>query len=72
MLREFVGVNCKSKHGCGTCWLSIICVRSVHDNSVSANMVKQRVLVTNPDVHQEAIDLLRERCVYAVVLYFNH
>ena len=35
-------------------------------------MVKQRVLVTNPDVHQEAIDLLRTRYICAIVLYFNH
>jgi len=34
-------------------------------------MVKQRVLVTNPDVHQEAIDLLRRRYIYAIVLYLN-
>jgi len=49
-----------------------ICVRSVHYRSISVNMVKQRVLVTNPDVHQEAIDLLRRRYIYAIVLYFNH
>lgn len=31
-------------------------------------MAKQRVLVTNPEVPQEAVDLLRERCVRLYVI----
>jgi len=56
----------------GLIFKPVCVIRALHYSQLSAKMSKPRVLVTNPEVQQKAIDLLKERYKYTFVLYFNH